>query len=138
MRIFKFFKELGWLLYGLAAAVRAKIKQRKLPPYFAKKLPEQYVKSPIYDVRFDWYHGLCWAEITLDLRVDGFDPTGIDLNRSETLGPLQQEALRIAEEYLSDPPIPVELSFALMFRDGSAKLSTPVGIFPRKSEQEGS
>ena len=138
MRIFKFFKELGWLLYGLAAAVRAKIKQRKLPPYFAKSLPERYVKSPIYDVRFDWYHGLCWAEITLDLRVDGFDPTGIDLIRMEPLDPLQQEALRIAEEYLSDPPIPVELSFALMFRDGSPKYIIPVGIFPRKSEQEGS
>ena len=68
MRIFKFFKELGWLLYGLAAAVRAKIKQRKLPPYFAKSLPERYVKSPIYDVYFDWYRGLCYATITLDLR----------------------------------------------------------------------
>ena len=135
MRIFKFFKELGWLLYGLAAAVRAKIKQRKLPPYFAKSLPERYVKSPIYDVRFDWYHGLCWAEITLDLRVDGFDPTGIDLIRMEPLDPLQQEALRIAEEYLSDPPIPVELSFALMFRDGSPKYIISMGIFPRKSEQ---
>ena len=137
MRVVKFFKELGWLLYGLAAAVRAKIRQRKLPPYFAKKLPERYVKSPIYDVYFDWYQGLCYATITLDLRLDGFDPTGIDLNRKETTGRLQQEALRIAEEYLSDPPIPVELSFALMFRDGSPKYIIPVGIFPRKSEQEG-
>ena len=101
-------------------------------------LPERYVKSPIYDVRFDWYQGLCWAEITLDLRVDGFDPTGIDLNRRETLGRLQQEALRIAEEYLSDPPIPVNLSFALMFRDGSPKSVIPVGIFPKESERKGS
>ena len=138
MKVVGFFKDLRWLLYALPFAARAKLRQRKLPPYFVKKLPERYVKSPIYDVRFDWYQGLCWAEITLDLRVDGFDPTGIDLNRRETLGRLQQEALRIAEEYLSDPPIPVNLSFALMFRDGSPKSVIPVGIFPKESERKGS
>ena len=127
MKIVEFFKDLGWLLYALPFAVRARLRQKKLPPYFAKSLPERYVNAQIYDVRFDWWRGLCYADITLDLRVDGFDPTGIDIYHTERL---KQEARRIAEEYLSDPPIPVNITFSIMFRDGSPKYRIEAGTFP--------
>lgn len=127
MKVVEFFKDLGLLFYGLACAARAKMRQRKLPPYFAKNLPERYVNSPIYGVRFDWYRGLCYAVIDIDLRVDGFDPTGIDINHTDQL---RQEARRIAEEYLSDPPIPVNIAFSIKFRDDFAKFIIEAGTFP--------
>ena len=122
------FSFLGKLFGGRKTETGTAGQEQALREFLDQALPKSYVRSKLYAVAIVRSGGEYAARVTLDMQADGSDYGGFSEEDYENLSELESSYLM---EQLEDPPVPVRVTFDMVF-DGGRKITMEQGRIAAK------